>query len=106
MDNTNSAAIGTAGAASALPTLATFNLETATLIDLELRRRAIFDHMRQNQIAFDDWPLEILHEIAIIARALKTKNAGPPKTTKPKGARARAAAAPQALSDFDDLLTE
>lgn len=103
MDNTNT---DSGAGASALPTLATFNLETATLIDLELRRRAIFDHMRQNQIAFDDWPLEILHEIAIIARALKTKNCGPSKAPKPKGARARTNATPQALSDFDDLLTE
>ncbi len=63
-----------------LSTLATFNLETATPVELELRRREILTSIGPS--AWEDADPALLHELALVARALRKKNAGPPKAPK------------------------
>ncbi len=71
-----------------LSTLATFNLETATPVELELRRREILTSIGPS--AWEDADPELLHELALVARALKKKNAGPPKAAKAAPTKATA----------------
>jgi len=62
-------------------TLANFSLETATPVELELRRREILASI--GPTAWEDADPAVLHELALVARALRRKNAGPPKAAKP-----------------------
>lgn len=62
-------------------TLANFNLETASPADLEIRRREILATI--NGRDYSEVEPEVLHELALVARALRKKNAGPPKAAKP-----------------------
>lgn len=80
--------------------LAEFKLDGLSPVELEERRRAILATIRTYPQSYDDpnLPTELLRELSVIVSTLRRRNAGPPKTAKPKGP------APKPTLDELDLL--
>lgn len=68
-----------------------FDLVGKTPSELEQRRRDIVTSLTTKYRGYDDpdVPIELLSELALITSTLRRKNAGPPKTSRPKGSRSR-----------------
>lgn len=81
--------------------LTTFSLEGKSPAELEGRRRALIEEMKQKYKGYDDpqIPMSFLQELVVITSTLRKKNSGPPKDPKKV-----AAAKTKVKATIDDLL--
>lgn len=78
-------------------------LDSLSPIELHARRRDLIEKIAKLPGGHEDASTEVLQELAFITGAIRRKNAGPPKVTKPTKRGTGSAPKPTA-SDIDALL--